>query len=234
MLLLFINCSVKIKVLTESSSDKFWLFRERRCWGRDLAVLLEKTFWSPGVLAQDMLAWEINHGIWLLRPLALQVLVGDKASTVLKRYMEKKHTFKWKLEVFVGLCLIPSERSYCFCRATDWVGNIPDLSWCVFLKWKLCWLITQCRVSMLVLEICLLKLIRSRCTSGVLPEWWEVVNLQGVQDLWGEKPRAEQCFSSVNGGSDCTAQTNKPCASSSDLIWSLHGKVSLHSISSVN
>lgn len=99
MLLLFINCSVKIKVLTESPSGKFWLFGERRHWGRDLAVLLEKPFWSPGVLIQDKLAWEINHGIWLLRPLALHVWVGDKTSTVLKRYMEKKHTFKWKLEV---------------------------------------------------------------------------------------------------------------------------------------
>lgn len=172
MLLLFINCSVKIKVLTESPSDKFWLFRERKHWGRHLAVLLEKPFWTPGVLVQDKLAWEINHGIWLLRPLALQVWVGDKASTVRKRYMEKKHTSKWKLEAFVWLLLIPSERSYCFCRATqDWVGDIPDLSWCVSLQLKLCWLITECRLSMLVLEICLLKLIKNQCASGVLPEW---------------------------------------------------------------
>lgn len=197
MLLLFINCSVKIKVLTESPSGKFWLFGERRHWGRDLAVLLEKPFWSPGVLIQDKLAWEINHGIWLLWPLALQVWVGDKASTVLKRYMEKKHTFKWRLEAFVWLLLIPSERSYCFCRATqDWVGDISDLSWCVSLQLKLCWLITDCRLSMLVLEICLLKLVKNQCASGVLPEWWEVVNLQGVQDLGGEKPRAEQSCSS--------------------------------------
>lgn len=55
--------------------------------------------------------------------------MGDKASTVLERYMEKKHTFKWKLEVFVWLHLIPSERSYCFCRAAeDWFGNVSDLS----------------------------------------------------------------------------------------------------------
>lgn len=146
MLLLFVNCSVKIKVLIEPPSNEFWLFRERRRCRRDLAVLLEKLFWSPGVLTQDKLAWEINHGIWLLWPLALQVLVGDKVSTVLKRYIEKKHTFEWKLEVFVRLPLIPSERSYCFCRATqDWVGNISDISWCVFLQLQLCWLITQCR-----------------------------------------------------------------------------------------
>lgn len=177
MLLLFINCSVKIKVLN-SHQTNFGFSERGDTGGRDLAVLLEKPFWSPGVLAQDKLAWEINHGIWLLWPLALQVLVEDKASTVLKRYMEKKHTLKWKLEVFVWLCLSPSERSYCFCRATlDWVGNIPDLSWCVFLQFKLCWLITQCRVSMLVLETCLLKLIKNECTSVVWPEWWEVVNL---------------------------------------------------------
>lgn len=74
-----------------------------------------------------------------------------------------------------------------------------------------------------MLEICLLKLIRNQCTPGVLPERWKVVNPQGVQDLREEKPRAEQSFSFVDGGSDCTAETSKPCASSSDLRWSLHG-----------
>lgn len=197
MLLLFINCYVKIKVLAEAPSDWFWLLGERGHSQKDLAVLLEKPFWSPGAHAQDKLAWEVNHGVWLLRPLGLQVWVGDKASTVLKRYMEERHTLKWKLEAFVWLLLIPSEKRYCFCRATqDWGRGISNLSWCVSLQLELCWLIIWCRVNALVLEICLLILIKN------------AVHLRGITwvkrgcDLQRWKPRAEQGISSVD--SSCT------------------------------
>lgn len=87
--------------------------------------------------------------------------MGDKASTVLERYMEEKHMFKWKLEAFVVTFASFRKKILCLQSYTRLGQGVSDLSWCVSLQLKLCWLIIWCRVTVFVLEICLLILIKN-------------------------------------------------------------------------
>lgn len=138
--------------------------------------------------------------------------------------MEEKHAFKWKLEAFVWLLVIPSERRYCFCRATqDWGRGISDLSRCVSLQLKLCWLIIRCRVSALILEICLLILIKNAVhLRGVTWLMRGYESARGTRSWRGkdqEQGKASLLLTVATNNVSCedyqpagAAQANKPCA----------------------
>lgn len=137
--------------------------------------------------------------------------------------MEEKHAFKWKLEAFVWLLVIPSERRYCFCRATqDWGRGLSDLSQCVSLQLKLHWLIIWCRVSALILEICLLIYLRTQCTSRVFTWLRGYESARGTRSWRGEdQEQSKASLLSTAATNNVSfedyqpagaAQANKPCA----------------------